>query len=534
MMTEDEKEKARLFLPDLRRSPTSSSRGPAVEEMTSNESVSSNSISNFKWGATNRRSRTQFRGQGDTEISAPALIGSSDKGISGLSAGTSKEKKGTEETRSAQNTGDLGLISSSSSPVTSAQRPLPSSSVGSNSRESKKRDTALHPLIFKEAGLPDNTLLTYKLKNGEALLQGYKQGAGIVCNCCNQEVSPSEFEKHAGMGKRRQPYQNIYTSQGLTLHDVALQLHHLNLNSNGFSNASVSSFSDYPNLTSSGCGKEPSVSGPIVPLKRTLQERVVQTESCYFCGYGHTELGKIDPNMIVFCNQCERPCHVKCYNSRVVKKKVPLEILKDYLCFHFLCCQECQSLRVRLEGMEKCEEIAFLGRIRSNICWRLLSSADASRDVKLYLSQVIDIFKDAFLESTDAHSDISDMVYGKNREGEKDFRGMYCVVLTASTHVVSAAILKVRVEHAAELVLIATRSECRKKGYFRLLLESIETNLRACNVSLLMAPVDPEMAQIWSDKLGFTILSADEKKSMLESHPLVMFKNLVLVQKPLA
>jgi hypothetical protein len=25
-----------------------------------------------------------------------------------------------------------------------------------------------------------------------------------------------------------------------------------------------------------------------------------------------------------------------------------------------------------------------------------------------------------------------------------------------------------------------------------------------------MAPVDPEMAQIWSDKLGFTILSADE------------------------
>jgi hypothetical protein len=34
-----------------------------------------------------------------------------------------------------------------------------------------------------------------------------------------------------------------------------------------------------------GCGKEPSTtSGPIVPLKRTLQERVVQTESCYFCG----------------------------------------------------------------------------------------------------------------------------------------------------------------------------------------------------------------------------------------------------------
>lgn len=37
-----------------------------------------------------------------------------------------------------------------------------------------------------------------------------------------------------------------------------------------------------------------------------------------------------------------------------------------------------------------------------------------------------------------------------------------------STHVVSAAILKVRMEQAAELVLIATRSECRKKVEMKL------------------------------------------------------------------
>jgi hypothetical protein len=48
------------------------------------------------------------------------------------------------------------------------------------------------------------------------------------------------------------------------------------------------------------------------------------------------------------------------------------------------------------------------------------------------------------------------------------------------------------------------------QGYFILLLKSIEANLRAWNVNLLIAPVDPEMAQIWSEKLGFTILSAEE------------------------
>jgi hypothetical protein len=73
---------------------------------------------------------------------------------------------------------------------------------------------------------------------------------------------------------------------------------------------------------------------------------------------------------------------------------VPLEILKEYVCFRFLCCQECQSLRDRLEeGLEKCEEIVFLRRIRSSICWRLLSGMDTSRDVNLYMPQVIDIFK---------------------------------------------------------------------------------------------------------------------------------------------
>jgi hypothetical protein len=31
------------------------------------------------------------------------------------------------------------------------------------------RDNTLHPMLFKEGGLPDYTLLTYKLKNGEVL-----------------------------------------------------------------------------------------------------------------------------------------------------------------------------------------------------------------------------------------------------------------------------------------------------------------------------------------------------------------------------
>jgi hypothetical protein len=62
--------------------------------------------------------------------------------------------------------------------------------------------------------------------------------------------------------------------------------------------------------------------------------------------------------------------------------------------FCFLCCEICRLLRARLdEGLEKCEEIAFLRRIRSNICWRLLSGMNACSDLQLYMPQVIDILK---------------------------------------------------------------------------------------------------------------------------------------------
>jgi hypothetical protein len=175
---------------------TQGSRELAVGEMiyslTHLKESASSSILNLNWSASKRRSERQFK-RGGSETSTPSLSRSQDKGVSGLSTGTSK-KNGTEDTHSENTVGpfsiddvkpdspeptviipdcsnhdptDLGLPLSS--PVTIAQEPLPNSNIDSKSKESKTRDTTLHPLIFKEGGLPDNTLLTYKLKNGEVL-----------------------------------------------------------------------------------------------------------------------------------------------------------------------------------------------------------------------------------------------------------------------------------------------------------------------------------------------------------------------------
>lgn len=47
---------------------------------------------------------------------------------------------------------------------------------------------AQHKLLFSdERGIADGTELVYSMK-GETLLHGIKQGAGILCKCCNEVV----------------------------------------------------------------------------------------------------------------------------------------------------------------------------------------------------------------------------------------------------------------------------------------------------------------------------------------------------------
>ncbi|KAI3908288.1 hypothetical protein MKX01_027310, partial [Papaver californicum] len=86
-----------------------------------------------------------------------------------------------------------------------------------------RKDLGLHKLVFEEGGLPDGTELAYYM-NGKKLLEGYKKGFGIFCRCCNSEVSPSAFEAHAGWASRRKPYLNIYTSNGVSLHELSVSL----------------------------------------------------------------------------------------------------------------------------------------------------------------------------------------------------------------------------------------------------------------------------------------------------------------------
>ncbi|KFK32359.1 hypothetical protein AALP_AA6G231300 [Arabis alpina] len=98
------------------------------------------------------------------------------------------------------------------------------SSVKSNNQgKLTRKDVRLHKLVFEDDILPDGTEVGYFLA-GKKMLVGYKKGFGIHCSCCNKVVSPSLFEAHAGCASRRKPFHQIYTTNGVSLHELSVAL----------------------------------------------------------------------------------------------------------------------------------------------------------------------------------------------------------------------------------------------------------------------------------------------------------------------
>ncbi|KAK6138126.1 hypothetical protein DH2020_028126 [Rehmannia glutinosa] len=123
-----------------------------------------------------------------------------------------------------------------SSPVPSSCQPevpervpertqIPSNSQPQKKRQGKltRKDLRMHKSVLSEDLLPDGTALSYVM-HGEKKLEGYKKDGAIFCTCCREVISPSQFEAHAGFASRRKPYMSIYTSNGVSLHQLSLEL----------------------------------------------------------------------------------------------------------------------------------------------------------------------------------------------------------------------------------------------------------------------------------------------------------------------
>uniref|UniRef100_A0A251KR14 Zinc finger PHD-type domain-containing protein n=1 Tax=Manihot esculenta TaxID=3983 RepID=A0A251KR14_MANES len=419
----------------------------------------------------------------------------------------------------------------------------------------------LHRLVFEEGGLPDGTEVAYYAR-GQKLLLGYKRGFGILCCCCNCEVSPSTFEAHAGWATRKKPYAYIYTSNGVSLHELAISLSKGRKYSaqdnddlcivcaDGGSlvlcDGCPRAFHKEHNVNAVAAGRVAGVD-PIEQITkrciRIVKNIEAELSGCVLCrGYDFSRSG-FGPRTIILCDQCEKEFHVGCLRSHKMAN------LKELPKGKWFCCLDCgrihstlQKLLVReaeklpvslLNVMKKKNEEKGFEATNDDVRWRLLSGKLVSPESKLLLSQALAIFQECFDPIVDATGRdlIPLMVYGKNSKGQ-DYGGMYCAVLVVNSFVVSAGILRIFGQEVAELPLVATSNGNHGKGYFQLLFSCIEKLLAFLNVQSLVLPAAEEAESIWIDKFGFQKIKPDQLSKYRKSCcQMVNFKGTSMLQK---
>ncbi|KAL1195853.1 Increased DNA methylation 1 [Cardamine amara subsp. amara] len=441
-----------------------------------------------------------------------------------------------------------------------------------------KRDNDLHRLLFLPNGLPDGTELAYYIK-GKKLLHGYKQGSGIVCSCCDREISPSLFEAHAGMAGRRQPYRHIHISSGLALHDIAMSLADGHVITSGDSDDMCSICGDggdlllcagCPQAFHTACLKFQSMpegtwycsscndgsiscrtataadpnSKPIV-IRRTRVVKAPESEigGCVFCRSHDFSVGKFDDRTVILCDQCEKEYHVGCLRENEIcdLKGIPQD--------KWFCCNDCSRIHTALQssasGGPQTIPTLWLDTISrkyrekriyidngDNVEWRMLSGKSRNPEHLPLLSRAAAIFRECFdpIVAKCGRDLIPVMVYGRNISGQ-EFGGMYCLVLMVNSLVVSAALLRIFGQKVAELPIVATSREYQGRGYFQGLFACVENLLSSLNVENLLLPAAEEAESIWTKKFGFTKVTEQQLQKYQREVQLTIFQGSSMLEK---
>ncbi|KAI3938844.1 hypothetical protein MKW98_018301 [Papaver atlanticum] len=454
-----------------------------------------------------------------------------------------------------------------------------------------RKDLGLHKLVFEEGGLPDGTELAYYM-NGKKLLEGYKKGFSIFCRCCNSEVSPSAFEAHAGWASRRKPYLNIYTSNGVSLHELSISLSKSRKFVSNYNDDLCGICADFGDLLlCDGCprafhrdcvgelrvprgdwycpycvsmfqrenhctsnanaraaGRVEGVDVIEQITKRCI--RIAETTEpevgggCSLCrstGFSKSEFG---PRTVIICDQCQKEYHVGCLKDH---KMADLQELPKG---DWFCCTDCNRIHTALQKLivrgserlpdsllavvkEKLEEKGLNIDGDLDVRWRLLSGKTTSPDSRSLLSKALAIFHDRFdpiVDATTGRDLIPAMIYGRNNKVQ-DYGGMYCAVLTINSSVVTAGILRIFGQEVAELPLVATSSDHQGQGYFQSLFCCLERLLGFLKVKNLVLPSAGEAESIWTDRFGFEKVGDDKLKEYKKDYQMAIFQGTSVLQK---
>lgn len=444
------------------------------------------------------------------------------------------------------------------------------SSLKKTKPKTSEKDPPLHKAIFKAGGLPDGTEVYYITP--ETNFPGKKQGFGIFCLCCKNEISPSLFEAHAGMASRRKPYENIYLESGMSLHEYALELKlkkgdlakndgvcsvhetggdvlcarcHKLVHTECLSKTGTSK-----KVLCQSCTKKHVGPNSVKKIAKRRKKMASCAFACVLCrAYDFVEGRCFHDRTSIICDQCEKEYHIGCLNKQ---KETKLEEVPEGKWYCTLVCEEIHhQLKILIRYLPVKVPDYLLDVIRKK-----LKEGDAddikNRDVefvlirgkkvkeafetkRLLLTNAIKIFHEQFNPIIDKETKrdfITRMAHGSKIGESVVFEGVYTAMLTVKSKVVTAGMFRVFGEATAELSMVATSEPYKQKGYFNVLFSCIEKLLSYLCIKKIVLPATVHAKTMWIEKFGFKNLTTEQMEEYRKTQPsMVAFTGTSLLEK---
>eukprot|EP00268_Persea_americana_P044874 TRINITY_DN4541_c0_g1_i2.p1 TRINITY_DN4541_c0_g1~~TRINITY_DN4541_c0_g1_i2.p1 ORF type:complete len:2240 (+),score=513.42 TRINITY_DN4541_c0_g1_i2:581-6721(+) len=391
----------------------------------------------------------------------------------------------------------------------------------------------------------DDVIQYKSLKDGAVIKNGRVTRDGVFCKCCNKMLSVSEFKIHAGF-KQYKPCLHLFLESGQPFTLCQLQAWSSEYKARKSSTRKIVDEVDQNDDTCGICGDGgeliccdncPSTFHQSCLFAQELPEGSWYCSycTCAICGDVVSEKEASSSLIGLQCSQCEHKYHKTCMNGEHMCKKPVSDI--------WFCGRNCQEIYSGLHS-----RIGVLNNISDGFSWMLLRCIHGDQKVhsaqrlalmaecNIKLSVALGIMEECFVPMLDPRTGINmipQVLYNWGSDFARlNFHGFYTVVLEKDDEIISAASIRVHGVIVAEMPLIATCSEHRRRGMCRRLMNEIEEMLKSFKVQMLVISAIPDLVDTWTSGFGFAPID-DKEREMLNKINLMVFPGTTLLKKSL-
>ncbi|XP_010089655.2 uncharacterized protein LOC21386349 [Morus notabilis] len=262
---------------------------------------------------------------------------------------------------------------------------------------------------------------------------------------------------------------------------------------------------------------------------------------CGICGENKfQEEEQTKEGSVLTCSQCERNYHVGCFRNRLPSQ------LESHPMKKWFCTEMCEKIFFNLQELLG-KSITVGEEFGEKLTWSLLKSPKAdsscanSNDIDAWmklseLNVALGVMHECFepvKESRTNRDLMEDILFNRRSDLKRlDFQGFYTVLLSRHDELISVATVRVYGQKVAEVPLVGTRLQYRRRGMCRILMNELEKTLMGLGVERLILPAIPSVLNTWTTSFGFSQMTASERLQFLD-YTFLDFQDTIMCQKRL-